>query len=66
MTLAFIGTIPLPVSAGAIVVQWLFKSVYEAIATPLTYLVVNFLKKREGLDVLTLTHGFTHFGLEDR
>jgi hypothetical protein len=51
MTLAFIGTIPLTVLAGAIVVQWLFKSVYEAIATPLTYLVVNFLKKREELDV---------------
>jgi len=32
------------------VVQWLSKSVYEAIATPLTYGVVNFLKKREGLD----------------
>jgi len=34
----------------AIVVQWLSKSVYEAIATPLTYGAVNFLKKREGLD----------------
>src|SRR5512139_2313930 len=51
ITLAFIGIIPLTVLAGAIVVQWLFKSVYEAIATPLTYLVVNFLKKKEGLDV---------------
>ena len=51
MTLAFIGTIPLTVLAGAIVVQWLSKSAYEAIVTPLTYLVVNFLKKREGLDV---------------
>jgi uncharacterized PurR-regulated membrane protein YhhQ (DUF165 family) len=37
--------------AVAIVVQWLSKSVYEAIATPLTYGAVNFLKKREGLDV---------------
>ena len=51
MTLAFIGTIPLTVLAGAIVVQWLSKSVYEAIITPLTYVLVNFLKKREGLDV---------------
>jgi uncharacterized integral membrane protein (TIGR00697 family) len=51
MTLAFIGTIPLTVLAGAIVVQWLSKSAYEAIITPLTYVVVNFLKKREGLDV---------------
>jgi len=51
MTLAFIGTIPLTVLVGAIVVQWLSKSAYEAIITPLTYVVVNFLKKREGLDV---------------
>lgn len=51
MTRAFIGTIPLTVLAGAIVAQWLSKSVYEAIITPLTYVLVNFLKKREGLDV---------------
>ncbi len=51
MTLAFVGTIPMAVLAGAIVIQWLSKSAYEAIATPLTYLVVNFLKVREGLDV---------------
>ena len=51
MTLAFAGTIPLAGLGMAIIVQWLSKSVYEAIATPLTYGAVNFLKKREGLDV---------------
>ncbi len=51
ITLAFLGTIPLTVLLGVIVVQWLFKSVYEAIITPLTYVLVNFLKKREGVDV---------------
>src|SRR3972149_3460737 len=50
MTLAFAGTIPLAGLSVAIVVQWLSKSVYEAIATPLTYGAVNFLKKKEGLD----------------
>jgi len=50
MTLAFAGTIPLSILAGAILVQWFFKSVYEAMITPLTYVVVNFLKKREGVD----------------
>jgi uncharacterized integral membrane protein (TIGR00697 family) len=50
MTLAFVGTIPLNALAGAIVVQWLSKSAYEAIATPLTYGAVNFLKKKEELD----------------
>jgi len=51
MTLAFVGTIPSNALAGAIVVQWLSKSAYEAIATPLTYGAVNFLKKKEKLDV---------------
>ena len=50
MTLAFAGTIPLTGLANAIVVQWLSKSGYEAIATPLTYGAVTFLKKKEGLD----------------
>ncbi len=61
MTLAFIGTIPLPVLSGAIVVQWLSKSAYEAIATPLTYGVVNFLKKREGMDVFDRDTRFNPF-----
>jgi len=51
MTLAFVGTIPLTVLAGAIVVQWLSKSAYEAIVTPLTYKAVDFLKKKEEMDV---------------
>lgn len=48
---AFFGTIPLRGLVAAIVAQWLFKSIYEAAATPITYLVVNALKRREGLDV---------------
>jgi hypothetical protein len=34
----------------AILSQWLFKSAYEALATPLTYAVVNTLKRVEGVD----------------
>ena len=51
ITLAFVGTIPLAGLASAIVTQWLAKSIYEAAVTPLTYGVVNFLKRQEGLDV---------------
>jgi uncharacterized integral membrane protein (TIGR00697 family) len=51
ITLAFVGTIPAGALASAIVTQWLVKSAYEAAATPLTYRVVGFLKRREGLDV---------------
>lgn len=51
ITLAFGGTMPLSGLAAIIVTQWLGKSLYEAAATPLTYVVVNSLKRAEGLDV---------------
>ena len=55
IALAFAGTIPFHVLTQAMVTQWLAKSAYEAAVTPFTYLVVNFLKRREGLD--TYDHG---------
>jgi uncharacterized integral membrane protein (TIGR00697 family) len=51
VTLAFAGTIPVGHMATAIMTQWLVKTVYEAVATPLTYGVVSFLKRQEGIDV---------------
>ena len=51
VTVAFTGIIPARALAMAVVAQWLVKSAYEAAATPFTYLSVNFLKQREGLDV---------------
>lgn len=51
ISVAFIGSIPAAGLISAIVTQWLMKSTYEAVATPLTYGVVNFLKKVEGIDV---------------
>jgi len=58
MVLAFVGTIPIEKLASAIVTQWLVKSAYEAAVTPLTYAIVNFLKRKEGLDVYDYD---THF-----
>jgi uncharacterized integral membrane protein (TIGR00697 family) len=51
IVLAFVGTIPASAMLAAIMTQWLVKSLYEALATPLTYVVVNRLKRSEGLDV---------------
>jgi uncharacterized integral membrane protein (TIGR00697 family) len=51
ITLAFVGTIPLYSLISAVVVQWLVKSLYEAVVTPVTYMVVALLKRKEGLDV---------------
>jgi queuosine precursor transporter len=50
VSLAFAGTVPPAVLAQIIAGQWLFKVLYEAAATPLTYAVVAWLKAREGID----------------
>lgn len=50
VSVAFIGTMPAEIIVTAIVAQWIAKSVYEALATPLTYGVVGFLKRHEGVD----------------
>lgn len=56
--LAFTGT----VAGGALVVifvnQWLVKVVYEAFATPLTYVAVGWLKSRERIDTFDLNTDF--------
>lgn len=41
--------------------QWLLKVSWEAILTPVTYLVVGFLKRREGVDVYDERTDFTPF-----
>lgn len=50
MVIAFWGILPSAVLPGMIVAQAVFKSAYEALCTPLTYLVVNYFKKIEGVD----------------
>jgi len=49
--IAFAGESPTDVLMTAILSQWVFKTVYEALATPITYAVVGFIKRREGVDV---------------
>jgi len=51
ITIAFVGTMPVSVLLTSIVTQWLVKVIYEALVTPVTYIVVGFLKRKEGLDV---------------
>ena len=50
LTIAFLGALPLSVLGIMILSHWLVKSVYEVIATPLTYVVVGYLKRKEGID----------------
>ncbi len=50
VVVAFAGVLPTEALLAAAVSQWAAKSLYEALATPLTYLVVGFLKRSEGVD----------------
>jgi uncharacterized integral membrane protein (TIGR00697 family) len=50
LIIAFVGVLPLSVLGIMIVSHWLVKSAYETIATPLTYVVVGYLKRKEGID----------------
>ncbi len=65
ITIAFIGTIPTSGLLSAVVAQWLFKSAYETVATPLTYAIVNVLQRREGLDVFDYSTRFNPLTLKD-
>ena len=61
MTIAFAGIYSFAQIANLIVSGYLFKVAYEAAATPVTYLVVNSLKRREGVDILDTDTNFNPF-----
>jgi len=59
--LAFAGTVKPATLGNLIVSAYLFKVAYEAAMTPVTYGVVNFLKRREGVDSFDYTTNFSPF-----
>lgn len=50
IAIAFGGTLPGTILGSMILSHWLVKTGYEAVATPFTYAVVNYLKKKESID----------------
>lgn len=50
MTIAFYTILPTETLPGMILAQAAFKTLYEALATPLTYLVINYFKRLEGVE----------------
>lgn len=64
ITIAFAG-LPNFDLTTAIVTQWLVKVTYEVVATPLTYLVVGFLKRKEGIDVYDRHTQFNPLAITD-
>jgi uncharacterized integral membrane protein (TIGR00697 family) len=65
VSLAFTGVMPPDVLHTSIVNQWFAKTAYETIATPLTYVVVTWLKRHEGLDVYDRKTNFNPLVLVD-
>ncbi|QSB44426.1 queuosine precursor transporter [Tsuneonella flava] len=45
-----------------VVSQWVIKTMWEVLLTPVTYLVIGTLKRREGVDVYDTTTDFSPFG----
>ena len=63
ITAAFLGVLPVDLLLKTILYQWLFKTAYEVVATPLTYAVVGFLKRSEGQDHFDIGTDFNPFRL---
>jgi uncharacterized integral membrane protein (TIGR00697 family) len=64
--IAFFGVIPTAHLLTMVITQWLVKSLYEASATPLTYLVVNFLKRVEHEDYYDRKTKFSPFVWDEK
>ena len=45
--------------------QWLIKTAWEAVLTPFTYLVIGWLKRREGVDVYDAGTNFSPFARQE-
>lgn len=58
-TLAFVGTIPSHSLVRLILTLWIFKSLYEALCTPVVYRVVAWLKRVEMSDVFDIGESYS-------
>ena len=53
---------PTELLVQVVISQWLIKTAWEALLTPVTYLVVGWLKRREGVEVFDTATDFSPFG----
>ena len=62
-TVAFLGVWSTPTLIAVVISNYIFKCGFEVLATPLTYAVVIFLKRAEGMDVYDVGTNFNPFQL---
>lgn len=65
ITLTFVGTAPMSTLLNLIGTSYLLKVGYEVIATPLTYLVIHWLKSSEGADAFDRHESFNPFAFSN-
>ncbi len=65
IAIAFAGTVPGITLAGIILTHWLVKTGYEAAATPFTYAIVGYLKRKEGIDTYDYDTNFNPLLITD-
>jgi uncharacterized integral membrane protein (TIGR00697 family) len=66
IVLTFAGRAPAHTLAQIIVVGYLLKVAYEVVATPVTYLVIHWLKRAEGVDTFDKHTNFNPFRFAGR
>lgn len=64
ITIAFAGTVAVPVLLSMMAAQYVFKVIFEVAATPLTYQAVGWLKKKEAVDTYDWDVKYNPFSLE--
>ena len=64
VTVAFAGTQPVPMILRMVLSSYLIKVAVEVVATPVTYLVVGWLKAAEGVDAYDRHTDFNPFALQ--
>ena len=63
--IAFAGVWSMDSLMAVILFNFVFKTFFEAVMTPVTYLVVNYLKRKEQVDVYDVDTNFTPFKIRD-
>jgi uncharacterized integral membrane protein (TIGR00697 family) len=65
VAIAFAGTLPWSLVWSIIISNYVFKCGLEALMTPVTYRVTNFLKREENVDVYDVDTDFNPFKVRD-
>ena len=63
--IAFLGTMPTALLVAIMTSNYVFKVLVEVLFTPLTYIIVNFLKKKENEDYYDYKTRFNPFSIKD-